>query len=102
MSEKEKGGGPYVPEAQRGIKTLACRIHLHEYAAFRRLLFRDKLSVQGFLSACIESYLAGNRNVLKEGLPSRPPSGQEAILSRQERNDIFRQIEHSSADQEDF
>lgn len=55
MSRKEPP--PYVLQADRGIKSIVARITLGDYAAMRRLLHDDHLTVQSFLSACVDAYV---------------------------------------------
>ncbi len=95
----------YVTEAERGIKTIAARIHLHDYAILRKTLHNDELSLQEWIVACVESYLKGDTNMRKivsdhKLLGAVPQEVKDKfMLSPRERNDIFNEIEKS--DQED-
>lgn len=94
----------YVPEIDRGVKSIVTRISLAEYASLRKLLHDDHLSIQSFLEACVVAYNRGDTGIMKmvedhKRLTQVPKAEKSChLLSQHERKALFDEIEQLEED----
>jgi hypothetical protein len=97
-----KPAQPYVTEAERGVKTVAGRMALDDYAVLRKRLHDDELSFQAFFTAFVQAYMRGDtpaRRIVEDHkrlLEVSAEKKREYGLSPKEAAEIMDEIERGS------